>query len=349
MTNQAYILLWISGSLIFIFFIAIVVTWLYGHISMLVFQKIDKALEGLLSSYLHASGRNQQQAIQKINQYTKRSRLKKLRLISHIIKQGEAYIEKHHEQLMGLYEATEIKKFLIKRLSSRKDYIKALTCRQLGDLRLNSTESYIVNLIDSKNNNVIYNVLLALAKLGDLNNLTRILVSNSSNISISFRAVIEVVEEFKGSKEDLFKGTIDSCDDYLKGILIKAAADGQYEGLSSYYIKYLSSNNMNLKIACLRALSELQNSTYEQHMIKMLEDEEWEVRAAAAKGLEKVGTSHSLEPLVKITSDSEWWVRHNAASTLVAISGGAEYARQIMDGEDQYARDAIAAAMEMTG
>lgn len=347
MTNQAYILLWISGGLIFSFFIAIVGTWFYGHISMIIFRKIEKTLEDLLSSYFRAGEGERQPFIDELNQYTKHSSIKKEQMINHIIQYGDEFIDNHHKQLLHLCEKTEIKAFLIKRLLSKKDYIKALACRQLGDLRLHSTEPQICNLINSKNNNVIYNVLLALAKLGDLKNLAQILTSNSRNINISFRAIIEVVEEFRGSKEDLFKETIDPSDDYLRGILIKAAADGQYEGLSSYYVKYLSSDNMNLKIACLRALSGLQNPAYEQHMIDMLEAEEWEVRAAAAKGLEKIGTSQSFEPLLKIASDKEWWVRHNAASTLVAIPGGMEYAQQIIDGEDQYARDAIAAAMEV--
>lgn len=346
MTNQAYILLWISSGLIIIFFIAIVGTRIYGHINMLIIRKIDDTLEGFLSSYFHAGKEEQQPFIHKLNQYTKRSSLKRERMINHIIQYGEKFIDSHHEQLLHLCEETEIKAFLVKRLSSKRDYIKALACRQLGDLRLHSTGPNICKLIHSKNNNVIYNVLLALAKLGDLNNLAHILISNSKDINISSRAVIEIVEEFKGSKEDLFKETIDSSDDYLRGILIKAAANGQYEGLSGYYVKYLSSDNMNLKIACLRALSGLKNPEFEQHIIGMLEAEEWEVRAAAAKGLEQVGTSHSLEPLVKITSDKEWWVRHNAASTLVSIPGGKEYAQQIfISGEDQYARDAIAAAL----
>ncbi|OAH52827.1 MULTISPECIES: HEAT repeat domain-containing protein [Bacillaceae] len=351
MTSQAYTLLWISGSLISSFFIAIVVTWSYGYISMLIYQKINKTLEGMLSSFFHTEMEEQQQVIQKLNQYVRHSSLRRELLINCIIQKGEAFIEDHHKQLMNLYEATGIKTFLIKRLSSKRDYTKALACRQLGDLRVHSTEPYICNLISSKNNNVTYNVLLALAKLGDLNNLAQILISNSNNIHFSFRAVIEVIAEFKGpkeSKEALFKETIESSDDYMKGILIKAATDGQYEGLDDYYVKYLSSNNMNLKIACLRALSELNNSDYEQFVIGMLESEAWEVRAAAAKGLGKFGTSHSFEPLVKMTSDKEWWVRHNAANALISIPGGKEYAQHIINGEDRYAREAVIAGMEMS-
>lgn len=345
MTNQAIILLWISSVLIACFFIAIVGTSLYSYVSKLIFQKIDKELNTLISGYFHASLEKRQPFVEQLNQYTKRSTLKKERMINYIIQYCKDYIDNHNDQVVHLCEEADLKAYLIKRLSSKRDYIQALACRQLGDLRLNSTEAYICKLMDSKDNNVIYNVLLALAKMGDLENLSRILVTHSRDINISFRAIIEVLGEFRGSKEQLFKETIDSCDDYLRGIFIKAAVDGQYESLSSYYVKYLISDNLNLKIACLRALSELQNPVYEHNVIQMLDAEEWEVRAAAAKGLEKVGTSDSFGPLLKMTSDPEWWVRHNAASALVSIPGGKEYAQQIFRSDDQYAREAVADAL----
>lgn len=344
MTNEAYILLWISSGLIISFFIAIVCTWIYGHNNMMVFSKIDNILEKLLSSYLHAGEKERESIIYQIKKYIKRSSVKKERMISHIIQYGDEFILQYHEPLLHLCEETGIKTFLFKQLRSKQDDNKALACRQLGDLRIYAAGPHISKLINSKNNNVVYNVLLALTKLGDLNNLAHILVTNSRNITISSRAVIEIVEEFKGAKEDLFKQAIDLSDDHLRGILIKAAAMGQYEGLSHYYVKYLNSEDVNVRIACLRALSELKNPKFEQLLIGMLEAKEWEVRAAAAKGLQHVGTSSCFGPLVKMASDKEWWVRRNAASTLVSIPGGKEYAMKMLSGKDQFALDAIAAA-----
>ncbi len=350
MNNQAYILLWISGSLLSIFIIAILVAWLYGHISRLISDNINNRLGGMLSSYFHVEMEEQQQVILELNQYVRYSSIRKKILIDCIIQKGEDFIEDNQIQLMNLYKETGIKRFLVRRLSSKNDYTKALACRQLGDLRLYSTEPNIYNLISSKNNIVIYNALLALAKLGDINSLTKILVSNSTNIHLSFRAIIEVIVEFKGSKESkeaMMIETIELSDDYFKGILIKAAADGQYEGLRDYYVKYLSSDNVNLKIACIRALSELNNSESEQHLIKMLESTAWEVRAAAAKGLEKVGTYHSYEPLVKLKSDEEWWVRQHAANSLSSIQEGKKHTECIPNYDNRYAREADTAVMEV--
>ncbi len=352
MTKSAYILLSISIGLILTFITAIIITWLYSRISKTKYDKVNSVLNDMLFAYFETDNEEkQQQVILDINRYVKDSTLKKKHLIDRIIEKGDLFIKDNHEQLMVLYESTEIKNFLIDRLSAKRNYNQALACRQLGNLRLNSTETDIYNLRNSESNEVVYNVLLALSKLGDFDGLTKILVSDSKNIRLSFRSIVEIMERFNGSeacKEALFKQTIEASDDYLKTILIKAATSGRYEALVDYYKQYLKSTNMGLKIACIRALSELENTDYEQDIIAMLDAEEWEVRAAAAKGLGNFGTIKSFEPLAKMTSDSEWWVRHNAADSLIVIPGGKDYAQQLIDMnlEDRYSREAITAVME---
>jgi len=186
-----------------------------------------------------------------------------------------------------------------------------------------------------------------LQDFGDINGLIFILTNKSENINISYRAVIEIISAFKGSKEDLIKRTLELSDDYIKGILIKAAADYKFEGLRKYYLKYLKSDDKNLKIACIRALCGLGDSVYEDYIIDMLDDKAWEVRAAAAKSLEKIGTNNCFTALGKTIGDSEWWVRYNVASTLILLPGGKEYASKIINGDDQYAREAVVSVLEM--
>lgn len=350
MTKAATLLLSISITLILIFLAAILITWLYNRISQAKYGKINSLLDDLLFAYFDTANKEeQQQVIRDINSYVKGSTLKNKQLIERILQYGDLFIADHHEQLMVLYTSTEIKRFLIKRLSSERHYNKALACRQLGDLRLVSTESHIYKLHTINSNEVLYNVLLALSKLGDYERLAQILVSDSKNIHLSFRAIIEIMEQFNGSeasKEALFKQTIEESDDYFKAILIKAAVSGHYVALSANYVKYLKSDNIGLRIACIRALSDLKNAVYERDVIGMLDAQEWEVRAAAAKGLGNFGTIQSMEPLAKMTRDPEWWVRHNAASALIAIPEGRNYAEQLAVDEDRYSREAIAAVME---
>lgn len=348
MTTEAFYLLIISGGLFSFFFISILGTWLFQYFSELTTNKLRKQLEERLSSYVDAENEKKRSDIQKISHIVGNSARRKELLIDTIISSGDDFIETHHDMLMNFYEVTGIKAFLLKRLRSDNVYINSLACRYLGELKLKGMEANIIELISSKNNDVIYNVMLALAKLGDMKGLVHILINESKHINLSHRAIIEVISVFNGSKEDLFKNTFDLSDDYIKGVLIKATADYRIEGLSEYYINYLSSEDKNLRISSIRALCELNNQDYEDYIISRLHDNDWEVRAAAAKGLVKLGTRKCFMDLGKATGDSVWWVRQNAASTLIHLPGGTEYAYNIINGDDEFAREAVVSVIEMT-
>ena len=51
MTNQAYTYYGFASGLILTLFIAIVVTWSYGHFSKLYYQKITRELEDMFLSF----------------------------------------------------------------------------------------------------------------------------------------------------------------------------------------------------------------------------------------------------------------------------------------------------------
>lgn len=354
MTKTALYLLLISSGLLIFYFVAIIYTWFSRYFGEIASSIISRRLRRILSSFIDANenGKIIQRvnAVQELKSFIKYSTKRKEALINIIIECGEEFIDSNHYFLMNLYQVTGIKQFLIKRLTSKSFFIKSLACRQLGELKINNSEAQIFKLISCEDNDVRYNVMLALARLGDIKRLVNILTNNTDKINMSYRAIIEIVSALNGSKEDLIERTLKLTDDnYIKGILIKAAADYKIEGLQDYYLKYLKNDDKNIRIACIRALSVLGNSDNEDHLINMLEDKDWEVRAASAKSLEKVGTSKSFTALGKTTGDSEWWVRHNAASTLVLLPGGKKYASKIINGNDKYAREAIVSVIELEG
>lgn len=352
MDKTALYLLFISAGLLVLNFVLIIYVWFFRYFSDLTTQKVKKRIEQIFSSIFNSPNKKSH-IVQKINaaeelkSFVKNSATRKQSLIDIIINYGDDFIESNHDYLMNLYEVTGIKSFLIKRLTSRSSFKKSLTCRQLGDLRLENTEEYIIKLSSCNDNDVRYNVFLALAKLGDLKGIVYILTNNYEHMHLSHRAVIEMISAFNGSKEELFDKTLPLSNDYVRGVLIKAAATYKIEGLREYYIKYLNNDDKNLRIACIRALCELEDSENEKYIINMLKDKDWQVRAASAKSLQKIGTSISFIPLTKASGDSEWWVRHNAACTLILLHGGMKYASKIINGNDKYAIEAVVNAIEM--
>jgi len=347
MTKEALYLLLISSGLFSFFFISIIVIWFFRYFRESSTTNIKQQLEKEFASYFNTGKENKRTIIQRLNKIVGKSARRKELFINIVIRHDDDFMETNHDHLLNIYELTGTKAFLLKRLQSKSVHTQSLACRHLGELQLSDTRSSIIKLISSKNNDVVYHVMLALAKLGDKEGLVHILTNESPHINLSHRAIIEIISVFNGSKEELFRETIERSDDYMKGILIKAIAPYGIAGLSEYFTNNLNSVDKNLKIASIRALSELNNPDYEADMLAMLEDHDWEVRAAAAKGLEKIGTQKSLADLGKTTGDSVWWVRHNAASALVLIPGGIEYASSIISGDDKFAREAVTSVIEM--
>ncbi|WEK54063.1 MAG: HEAT repeat domain-containing protein [Candidatus Cohnella colombiensis] len=348
MIDQALIYLWVSLGLTMVFFIAILCAWTYSYLSKRSDARVIETLNNLFSDYMDTHNVKQQQAKDQIGQYIQRGSRRKELFIKLLIQHRDEHREEHDEQLILLIQQTKIHGYLEKMLLSKSVYKQALACRYAGDINIQSLRDLVYKLIKSESNVVVYHVLLALSKLGDLNRLSESLYANANNINLSFRAVVEVLSVFTGSKEELFKATIEHSDNYIKGVLIKMAVDQQCEGLMDYYIQFLSSTDKNLKIACVRAIAQCEGEANEQQLIDCLDDEMWEVRAAAAKGLENIGTKKSFESLSRGVSDKEWWVRQNAAVALVSIPGGMDYAKKIIDGKDRYASEAILGVLAKT-
>lgn len=348
MDINIYLVLAGSVAAVIICLLAIILLWFYQYLDKMKAGEEESRIRRLLTDLIELTDLEREDTIIELGKYIKKKSRRMQLLINLSIQYVENCGPEIHSLFLELYEKSGVTQYLIQKLSVKNKYIVSMACRYLGDLRIKGSESHLRSLMGDTNDDVIYNILLSLAKLGDEEGITIILTQHSNRLNLSYRAIVEILSRYSGSKKDLIKKIIDSCDNYIKGIIIKAAANYKFEDMVEYYVKYIRSEDKNLRIACIRALSELGDKLNESYLSDTLFDKAWEVRAAAAKGLEKIGTSKSFSALEKAASDNEWWVRHNAASTLVLIPGGRKYADKILNGPDAYARDAIKYAVEVS-
>lgn len=76
----------------------------------------------------------------------------------------------------------------------------------------------------------------------------------------------------------------------------------------------------------------------------------WPVRAQAANALEAIGDTSAIGTLKRLTVDPEWWVRLNASRALSNMGPAGERALvEVLEGEDQFARDRAATSLEARG
>lgn len=234
----------------------------------------------------------------------------------------------------------------IEKLKHKDLYKVALACKNLGEFRSRKAIHPLLNLIANPSTDVKYNVLLALAKIGDEEAFIEAFKKLSKTIPLNERSLIEIADNFEGDKLYVYKSLIHIDDDFISSIFIKSAGNYKDMALADDIASFLNTENKEKKIAALRALGNMGDNRYVEAMINLLNDKEWEVRAVAAKVLGQIQDSRALLPLVKALSDQQWYVRYNAAYSLINIEGGLDMVRLIFQGEDKFAKDIIISVLE---
>jgi len=213
-------------------------------------------------------------------------------------------------------------------LSKGNQFQKAFACRKLSEFNAVENTKTIRGFTNSGNIELKYHSVMALSALGDHDGLVAAFTGAPINKSnFSHRIMLEVLDSYTGDRAALVKDILKKCNDYIKSIVIKSVA------------KY------NDRIASIRALGSLGDTQYEHELIIMTNDKEWSVRAAAVKSLSKYHSEKAVQAMIKATQDQNWWVRNNAAKTLVDMDEGLVYSKQIINGYDRYAADAVKSAI----
>lgn len=249
-------------------------------------------------------------------------------------------------KLIDLCQYIEIVQYEMKNLKNKNNYKKALAAKRLGELRSKKSVDILLSELNITNSDVKYNILLALAKIGEEKAFIEAFENIDSAVILSERSLIEIVDSFEGDKDKIYKRMVNYDNSFIASVFIKSVGNSKNTSLSFDISKYLSSENKELRIASVKALGNIGDKTYLDTIIKLLEDTEWEVRAVTAKALGNFTDNKILMPLAKSLSDSEWYVRFNAATSILNHCEGMNVVSYIFEGEDKFAKDIIISAIE---
>lgn len=126
-------------------------------------------------------------------------------------------------------------------------------------------------------------------------------------------------------------------------------ATGDYSALDAL-IEAAAAEDMELRIAALRALGALRHPAAEATLAAALADPAWEVRAAASEATGRIGLSDLGGRLCAQLSDPAWWVRFRAGEALVALGPkGLEILRRAVVVGDDLARRSASLALTERG
>ena len=111
-----------------------------------------------------------------------------------------------------------------------------------------------------------------------------------------------------------------------------------------------ASNVLELRIAAVRALSQLDPAANLDVLMGALTDSAWEVRAQAARALGESGVSEAVPVLARALSDRAWWVRRHSAYALakLGLEGNAALRGEALASPDRYAREMALEVVELS-
>ncbi|MDF2612377.1 MAG: lyase domain protein repeat-containing protein [Clostridia bacterium] len=278
--------------------------------------------------------------------HTSKNKLKSKVVEDRIIYYLETFKGDFISQLVAFCEESGIIDRKIKELSESASYIKALACKRLGELRSKKAVPYLLKEVASPSQDVTYNALLALAKIGDAEAFLKAFASINASTHLSERSLIEVADSFEGNKADIYYPMIDYENEFVSCIFIKSAGGYKDSVLGEKIAKFLSCDSKERILSAIKALAGMGDNRYIHQISELTTHEVWEIRAIAAKAL---GTFHDLSVINKLIdalSDRQWFVRYNAASSLLTLDKQLKYIAKVFEGEDRFAKDILISAME---
>lgn len=235
------------------------------------------------------------------------------------------------------------------KLRSNDPNAVAAACRRLGEYRNKKALSLLLEKLKMDVYEVKYHALFAIAKIGDDEAFIKAFSEEYGVWILSEKNLIEIVSNFEGNKEVIYKKMIDHEDEYISSIFITSAGNNHLIGLAEQIGKSLSSPSFYKKIAAIKALGQMGDLRFEGEIIKELSNPDWRIRAVAAKALGEMGSKKALPYLKECLKDKEWWVRHNAAFSIIKIGEFEDILSEVFEGDDEFAKDTAFHALEVSG
>ena len=251
-------------------------------------------------------------------------------------------------KLMAVYKILQVIEpisYYSSLLKNGSKYERANACRKLAEYNATDEIENIEKNLSSRDSELSYNAAMALSELGDVDSISKYVISCNENHNFSHRVVLQLLSEYKEEVNLLATLIFRECDDYIKATVIKAIAKYRFAEFEDIYLSALKSKNVTLRVAALTALGEFGDTKYEKAIVIATNDRYWIVRNAAVKALGNLNTQSAIGTVLRLISDVEWWVRYNAARTLIEMDGGLEQIEKVLKGSDNYASDALKYAL----
>lgn len=222
-------------------------------------------------------------------------------------------------------------------------------CQQVGAYLYEDGIPLLFQMLSYPMPQLQYITLLSLAEFGQPELIVQAFDIIEYAVLVNDRAVREIVRKMGDRKSELFDAILKGNSSILVPLFLKFMDSDSANTYLDRIITFTKSEDMELRIAAVRALTQTKNKQVVLALIDAMQDKDWEVRAAAAKGLQAIPDQDSYFPLLHAMSDPAWWVRQNAAVAVLSLPSPESLIKKALLSGDAYALDSLYHAADRLG
>lgn len=199
------------------------------------------------------------------------------------------------------------------------------------------------------------NALKALCSFGNVDSIVEAFqIMTSHNIYHKEKLITNNLLLFAGDTEELTEALMVHFSEFSKCCRIGIVDFLRYQKNVKYDDRMQAvvcnpSEDTDLRCCCIRLLTDHKYPAFYKAIDQLLKDYDnpnWELTAVAAKAAGNLDKQYVEKPLMKALTSKYWYVRVNSARSLVKLPIAKEDLDAIVNGRDEFARDALLYELE---
>lgn len=226
------------------------------------------------------------------------------------------------ERISSFITRTELFTCLCERLKYGKSYNRSDAAFFLGLARASEAKTILKGGLKDRDDSVVFNCALALAKIGAVEIVEEILRQYHYRKKYSLDLLLFLFIEF-GSKvcPYLLQHLPDERNESFLILMVDLLGHFRYYPAGEAILKLLkTTSHKELKIRCIKAIGRIEYIEALPILREYVDDSNWVIRSQSIIALGKIGDVTIEKKLIKNLEHEKWWVRYRSAEAIFNLS-----------------------------
>jgi len=254
------------------------------------------------------------------------------------------------ERISSLITHTELFSYLCEKLKYGNKQNRSDAAYYLGLARASEAKTVLKEGLKDRDDSVVFNCALALAKIGAVEMVGEILRQYHYRKNYSLDLLLSLFTEF-GSKvcPHLLQHLPDERNESFLILIVDLLGHFRYYSAGEAILKLLkTTSHEELKIHCIKSIGRMEYIEALPILREYVNDPNWVIRNQAIIALGKIGDVTIEKKLIENLEHEKWWVRYRSAEAIFNLSEQGEEILKSVVAHSQNKKAVTAAQVVLT-